>query len=88
MSVIAPTRPASNENDVEVFVRTPSPIAGETCEACGGGAVPARYRATSQSGAELFFCAHHIRKYVDGLKAKNFAIYPEDTSFEAGAEKK
>lgn len=79
----------NKEDDVEVFVRTPAPIVGETCSACGANAVPARYRATSStSGSELFFCAHHIRKFNDKLTEQKFTIYPEDISYEAGVEKR
>lgn len=70
-----------NGNDLELLIRTPTQIRGETCESCGKS-VPARYSASSK-GAELFFCAHHIRKYSAGLTKQGFYIFPEDTSFTA-----
>lgn len=81
------TAKPNKEDDVEVFARTPAPIVGETCSSCGS-AVPARYRATSStSGSELFFCAHHIRKFNDKLIEQKFTIYPEDISYEAGLDR-
>lgn len=77
------------ENDMpEVFVRTPAPIGNETCDKCGI-AVRASYSATSaKTGMILYYCAHHIREYEAGLKAQEFVIFPEDTSFLAGGEAK
>jgi hypothetical protein len=74
-----------NENDVEVFTRTPEQIRGETCAKCGP-AVPARYSAI-KGESDLYFCAHHIREYHDGLKAQGFNVFPEDISYTAGVVK-
>lgn len=72
-----------NENDIEVFTRTPTQIRGETCEACGSGAVPARYAATKED-KDLYFCAHHIRKFNTNLVNQGFVVFPEDISYTAG----
>lgn len=82
---IATVDKAVNENDIEVFVRTPEQIAGETCDK-DGIYIPARYSA-SKGDQVLFFCAHHVRKYSDNLTKQGFTIFPEDISYNAGLAK-
>jgi hypothetical protein len=87
-SAPAPTRkPAPAVTEKDVFV--PSlPELDEVCDACSGGKVRARYTAKSETKGELFYCAHHIRKYEDKLKTDGFSIAPEDTSYTAGFNNK
>lgn len=85
MAFPSATKPARNEEEKEVFVRTPPEIAGEVCDACGGQSVVARYQAT-QDDTSLFFCAHHIRRFAEKLKATGFSISPEDISYTAGVQ--
>ncbi len=64
----------------EVFARTPEVILGETCDRCGV-AVPARYQAKKENSS-LAFCAHHIRKFADNLRAKGFVITPDQIGYD------
>lgn len=77
--------PAATE-EKEVFVKTLPTIAGETCDACGHNAVGASYQA-SRGEKDLFFCAHHIRRFASKLQSDGFTIAPEDTSFTAALDK-
>lgn len=49
---------------------------GATCDSCGISVV-ARYEATNGEKT-LAFCAHHTRRFAEGLLAKGFTITPED----------
>jgi hypothetical protein len=69
----------------EHFTPTVPEIKGELCDACGG-AVSARYQATSKANQSIFFCAHHIRSFAPKLTKDGFSIFPEDISYEAGVK--
>lgn len=70
----------------EVFARTTPQLGNESCDRCGTETSPARYIAT-KSEQKLFFCAHHTRRYAEGLTAQGFVITPPDFSFEAAHTK-
>lgn len=47
--------------------------AADRCDRCGARAVA---RATFVSGAQLLFCAHHLRVHEDGLRTASARISP------------
>lgn len=48
--------------------------AADRCDRCGAQAY---LRAVLASGGELMFCAHHARKYADGLQQVAVEIHDE-----------
>ena len=53
----------------------PPLAAADRCDRCGAQAY---IRVTLPSGGELLFCAHHGRKYSDGLR--EVALHIQDES--------
>ena len=49
-------------------------VAGERCDRCGAKAY---VRVTLQSGSELFFCAHHARRFESALREQAVEIHDE-----------
>ena len=49
-------------------------VATDRCDRCG---VQAYVRVTLQSGAELFFCAHHARRFDSALREQAAEIHDE-----------
>jgi hypothetical protein len=79
--------PASSKDneEKEVFTRTLPQVDKETCDSCGKGVV-ATYRV-NKGESDMFFCAHHIRKFAGNLREQGFTITPPDISFTAGVER-
>ncbi len=49
-------------------------VATDRCDRCG---VQAYVRVTLQSGSELFFCAHHARRFESALREQAARIHDE-----------
>ena len=49
-------------------------VATDRCDRCGAKAY---VRVTLQSGSELFFCAHHARRFESALREQAVEIYDE-----------
>jgi hypothetical protein len=49
-------------------------VAGDRCDRCGAQAY---VRVTLNSGSELFFCAHHARRFESALREQAAEIYDE-----------
>jgi len=49
-------------------------VATDRCDRCG---VQAYVRVTLQSGSELFFCAHHARRFDSALRELAAEIHDE-----------
>jgi len=49
-------------------------VATDRCDRCGAQAY---VRVTLQSGSELFFCAHHARRFESALRDQAAEIYDE-----------
>ena len=49
-------------------------VATDRCDRCG---VQAYVRVTLQSGSELFFCAHHARRFDSALREQAARIHDE-----------
>jgi len=52
----------------------PTLTARDRCDRCGAQAYVV---ATLPSGLDLFFCAHHAKSFVPGLKEQGAMVYEE-----------